>query len=166
MKKKKVSELKKIKELLSIKDPPTDLESMIKINKENLIISLAEAGISKAVVDYDGSGDSGQVESVCLYNKKNDLVQISKLKEKVRIYEGRSNYTPDKGGWTTVFSEVSLTMEEALSLFAELLLDYKGIDWFNNDGGYGTLTVDIESEVLRLEHTERVMSENHSSMEF
>jgi hypothetical protein len=50
-------------------------------NKAIVFAALAEAGIHKVTVDYDGSGDSGQIESVEAWNAANEKIPLASLRK-------------------------------------------------------------------------------------
>lgn len=157
--------VKKIKDLLVIEDIPKTSKEAIEKNKDSVLRSLLSIGATRAVVTYNGSGDSGQVEEIRLFSGKKELVL--KSDDRVKLYRGTTLFNPaDKfDPWKTSFERIELSLDEALQQIAEDLLDYNGIDWYNDDGGYGEVEIDIKKQKLKLKHNQRVMSENYEEHE-
>jgi hypothetical protein len=101
------------------------------------ISSLKNLGITELVGEYDGSGDSGSIESV---------------------------YCEDKDGNTiSIESEVESKVEEML--YNVLSDDYQ-YDWYNNDGGYGTVRINIEEKTWNVDGAIRTIQEACSSGDY
>jgi hypothetical protein len=101
------------------------------------LTALRELGIREIVLEYSGGGDSGGIDTVQAYKD-------SEMKEPVDMPP-----------------ELQVAVEER----ANTLLD-KLPDWYNNDGGYGTLTFDLETFTAKSEHTVRVVQEHNEGFEF
>lgn len=56
-------------------------------------------------------------------------------------------------------------ISDAVGEAAERHLEEKGIDWFNNSGGYGTFTLDVKTGKRKLEHNERIEDSEYSEYE-
>ena len=55
---------------------------IIRIHNKNLIFAaLAEAGIHRVTADYDGSDDSGQIESIEAWNAANEKIPLPSLRK-------------------------------------------------------------------------------------
>jgi hypothetical protein len=102
---------------------------------KELIKKLRDLGVSEATADYDGGGDSGEVNGVGAKDAKGKDVELPE------------------------------DIPEPLRNAATKYLDSNGIDWYNNSGGYGTYTLDIEKGKQKLDHSERVESTEESSHE-
>lgn len=87
--------------------------------------ALQAAGAVEAYVEYSGSGDDGQVEDVVVYTQRNPDVVI----------------------------EVPFT--EALGEFVTEALQREGIDWYNDEGGYGTCTFNVGERRASIDHHQR-----------
>ncbi len=100
-----------------------------------LLRRLKELGVITTTAHYDGYGDSGSVESVEARDKDSKEV---KLPEDVRK-----------------------AIEEA----AECYLSNHGIDWYNNEGGFGDYILDVAARTQKLEHSERISDTEYSEHE-
>jgi hypothetical protein len=113
-------------------------------NKTILVAALAEAGIHRVIVDYDGSGDSGQIENVGASNIADERMPFP---SEARIQLGSES--PDRPP-----SETNL--ESAIENLAwDCLESSIGWGWENNDGAFGTFVFDVPGGLITLEHSER-----------
>ncbi len=86
------------------------------------LIDLWDHGVAKVVIEYDGSGDSGEIHSVDYLNTEDEETE----------YKNSS-------------------VEDALTdLCYNNLLDQVG-DWYNNDGGYGIIRITVPSGEYTIE---------------
>lgn len=82
--------------------------------------------VAKLVIDYDGQGDSGQVEDVTAFDIHNKKVEI-----------------PDK-------------FADEVKEFAYDKLNDAPFDWCNNEGGYGQLTIFMLTGKIMCESHQRI----------
>ena len=122
-------------------------------NKEVIFAALAEAGIQRVTIDYDGSGDSGQIENIEAWDS-NDQSMPFPLEAKIQLVSD----SPDHP-----FAEQNL--EAAVETLAWDYLDIH-CGWENNDGAFGTFVFDVPNRTVTLEHNERYTEVNTTSHEF
>jgi hypothetical protein len=102
--------------------------------KTTLLTQLNLLGAKRAVVEFQGGGDDGQVEGVYLYDHNDNDIDIPN----------------DMIAWTTLTygnqeSEQKQTkLVDALEDLCSRALDNTGLDWYNNEGGQGNLTIDFK----------------------
>jgi hypothetical protein len=124
-------------------------------NKAIVFAALAEAAIHRVTVDYDGSGDSGQIENVEAWDAGNERISFPST---VMIQLGSENSDHPS-------SETNL--EAAVETLAWDYLELSiGWGWENNDGAFGTFVFDVAARTLTLEHNERYTEVNTTSHEF
>jgi uncharacterized protein DUF6878 len=122
-------------------------------NKAIVFAALTEAGIHRVTVDYDGSGDSGQIENVEAWDADNDRTPFPSG-VKIQLASENPAYP---------LSEQNL--EAAVETLAwDYLEIYFG--WENNDGAFGTFVFDVPARTVMLEHNERYTEVNTTSHEF
>jgi hypothetical protein len=122
-------------------------------NKTIVFAALAKAGIHKVTVDYDGSGDSGQIESVDAWDAGNERIPLPS--------DPRIRLAPDNPDHPLT----PLNLEAAVETLAwDYLEIYYG--WENNDGAFGTFVIDVPTRTVTLEHNERYTEVNTSTHEF
>jgi hypothetical protein len=95
-----------------------------------MIHKLKDIGAAFVVIEYSGGGDSGAIESVdCLDSKKTtiDMSNFENYSELKEILKDIENY----------FDITTLTSIE---------------DWWNDDGGWGNLTLDLSDLSYTIEN--------------
>jgi hypothetical protein len=138
---------------------------MARISK-NRILSLTHVlkklGAVRVVITYDGAGDSGQIDSVELEDKDGKSIQIPEdMMVEVISYSG--TYTPQ--GFEEKSEVCNVKLVDALDGFCCDHLQDNGIDWYNNDGGFGKQIIDVEKATAKLEHNMRVTSTEYEEFE-
>ena len=94
---------------------------MASLKTATLFAALKDAGVTNVEIRYDGGGDSGQVEDVEFHG---DNIDESDLNNR---FEG-----------------------DLQDLATHLLEQHYQWDWYNNDGGYGTITIELVDEPVIL----------------
>lgn len=123
--------------------------AVLKANKKIVLEALKTLEATEVEVSYSGSGDSGAIDGV---EVKRGGVALSDLPN-IKYISFTSQWSDVESNWVKgcALREVSLT--EALDNFTCDWLDANGIDWYNNDGGAGTLEIDVSNENFKLNHT-------------
>jgi len=107
---------------------------------ESIMIGLVNAGIKKVCVSYDGGGDSGAIEAI-------------------KISTNSDTDFDDLQGWTSDATDLNDYNSELYTLLEEycqemLLNDIE--DWWNNDGGFGYVNIDVEEGTYEIQNSIRV----------
>ena len=102
--------------------------------KATLLTQLNLLGAKRVVVDFQGGGDDGQVDGVYLYDQNN--VDIDVPNDMIAWT------TQTYGGQEAESKQTKLV--DALEDLCSRALDNTGLDWYNNDGGQGNLTIDFK----------------------
>lgn len=124
-------------------------------NKAALFDALAAADITNVVVEFDGSCDEGQIESVTAYTGE---AAVDLPAESIAISEPR---------WGSVSLERrACPIAEAIEAMAYALLEEAHGGWENNDGAFGIFTFDVAKRAIWLAFNERVMESVSSEYEF
>ena len=92
-----------------------------KLTWQEAVLFLKDLGVTKILVFYEGSGDSGSIDNIEYYTGEN--------------------------GETVHFKHdlnISDEMHQKLINLCYPMLDNIE-DWYNNDGGYGTVTIDLDT---------------------
>ena len=117
-------------------------------NKEALFDGLSLVGIAHVRVSFDGSGDSGQIESIDACNFTDQSVTLPAAQIVFAAIDWQSKAPIER----------RLTLEQAVeALIYDLLSDTHG-GWENNDGAYGEFCVDARARSIHLEFNERFTS--------
>jgi hypothetical protein len=119
-------------------------EARLPTYKGAVLKLLRRAGAAEAIIEYDGEGDDGQIVAVTLH-------------------DARGKELPDKPlpvPAKRTFAELHLSqdsLEGALEAFAWELLSIHHEGFENNEGAYGTITVDVKQQIVAIEHNARVI---------
>lgn len=121
---------------------------------------LTKYGISKVVVTFDGSGDSGQIENIeftSLFEHPDDFyyttaVDLSWVEHQTTIGEFKD------GAYVTRPNPNPPNLREMVETLANKVLDASQYDWYNNDGGYGEVIMLPGEGVLHLDMNLRIMT--------
>lgn len=113
---------------------------MAKVDLESMMIGLVNCGIKKVCVYYDGAGDSGSIESI-------------------RISTDLDTDFVDLKGWDSSATDLNDYNSDLYSLIGDychdmLLNDIE--DWWNNDGGFGNVNIDVEEGTYEILNSIRV----------
>ena len=102
--------------------------------KTTLLTQLNLLGAREVRVEFQGGGDDGQVDGVYITDQNDNYIDIPE----------------DMIAWTTQTygdqqSEQRPTkLVDALEDLCSRALDNTGLDWYNNEGGQGNLTIDFK----------------------
>ena len=106
---------------------------------ELIMIGLVNAGIKKVSVYYEGSGDSGAIESIT-YSTNLDIEF-----DELQGWNQGSNLNDYNSELYTLLEDYCQEM---------LLNDIE--DWWNNDGGFGNVNIDVEAGTYEIQNSVRV----------
>lgn len=119
-------------------------------NKDVVIEAMRRNGIKSAIIEYSGSGDSGQVDHVQLV-KRTGLEALSDAVEgKVLITEKSSKFKD--GQWEEIVTKAERSLEEAIEQLCYELLSMEHGGWEINEGSQGEFKFDADTGEIRLEH--------------
>jgi hypothetical protein len=111
-----------------------------KHNKAAIFDALSAAAITEVLVEFDGEGDSGQIE----------MVTVVRNQEPVEMPEGAVTLLQASfGSPEPVLSECSIR-EGIETLCYDFLEDEHG-GWENNDGAFGEFRLDVAKRAIQLE---------------
>jgi len=113
-------------------------------NKAVLFNALAEAGITKVVVHFDGYGDSGQIEDIAALAGEADAAIPPTAIEIIRPRWGGSEPDAD-----------SCSLSDAIEALSYDALEETHGGWENNEGAYGDFTFDVAERTITLDYNER-----------
>ena len=123
-------------------------------NKATLFDALAAANITEVHVDFDGEGDSGQINGVVAFSGN----------EQIDLPEG--TVTIHQLGWgETEPTPTEITLEDAVEILCYGYLSDHHNGWENNDGAYGEFRFDVAKRTIKLEFNGRytdTVTTNHS----
>lgn len=94
---------------------------MASLKTATLFAALKDAGVKIVNIRYDGGGDSGQIEDVEYEGNFEDYSTINEMFEK-----------------------------DLQDLGYHILEAHYDYDWYNNDGGYGDIIINLENDVPKI----------------
>ena len=124
-------------------------------NKAAILAALAATGITSVVVTFDGSGDSGQIESV------DPRIGDTATKLPATDVEIASPVWDGSGVETR-----TLPLAEAVEQLAYDLLEETHGGWENNEGAFGEFSFDVAGSAIRLDYNERIETSEYSGHEW
>ena len=122
-------------------------------NKAIVFAALAAAGIRRVTIDYDGSGDSGQIDAVEGWDANSQKIPLP-LEPKLQLATDDRDHTIERN------------LESAVEDLAWNYLESLYGGWENNDGACGTFVFDVSARTITLEHNERFTDVNTYKHEF
>jgi hypothetical protein len=114
---------------------------------------LKELGATEVVIFFDGSGDSGSIDSVQI--RQSDGKPVPNLDDLFVDYPiEKSQYI--NGEWFNDVEIKQIPIADALEKYTYDELERTNVDWYNNDGGFGELRITLSDDVsIELEVNQR-----------
>jgi len=115
----------------------TKQNNMTENEMTGLLLKLADLGVTGIRIYYEGGGDDGSIESITYTTGRAADYTDEEMFEIVKDVD----YLNSKNDLSVLNNELSRKLEE----FAHCTILDNIEDWWNNDGGYGTLCILIPS---------------------
>lgn len=106
-----------------------------------LLTQLRTLGVKSVEVTFSGGGDSGSIDDVNAYD--NDMKDVNLTAHHLDWPEESSIHDPNTNTWITEVKVVTIPLDEVLKRVTNDALAESGLDWYNNDGGQGSLLIDF-----------------------
>ena len=119
------------------------------VRKNCVIAFLKSLGVGRVEIVYDGEGDSGQIEAITPFAVDGTTMDIGQLK-----------ITDPKQCEAVTGRDSVETVSAILEYFAWHLLDAYHGGFENNEGGYGSITMDVATGTVSLDHNDRFVEIN------
>ena len=117
-------------------------------SKEAFLSALRSIGVVSIEADYNGWGDEGQVDSITALRADNSEVN---LKRHPCSIAGADHIK---------------TLEDLIEEFSWDAVQHFHDGFHNNDGGSGTVTIDVPTGRVKISHDDNVVETVHSEHEF
>jgi hypothetical protein len=111
--------------------------------KRVILKVLRARAIATVTIAYDGEGDTGQIGDILACDAKQQPVDIEGP-VRLPLYPGIPAREYD-------------SLRAALDDFAWDLLAHFHAGFEDNDGGYGTITIDVPGRLIKLDHDDRII---------
>lgn len=135
-----------------------------KLEIKALMYRLKSKGITQIYCYYDGGGDSGEITEI---DYKTSVRKPEKVKdaptgeyyETGKIIDSHEEIDPETELDTPLKSEDTSLVEGWLyDVIADKVDEYGG-DWCNNDGGYGSVDINVEDQTYDVHYAQRTIDE-------
>jgi hypothetical protein len=125
------------------------------LNKPIVFGALAAAGLTRVTVEFDGIGDSGQIDEITAY--------AGETPAKVPLTSLTLHQAPQNSGDSRT---AETTLRQAIETLCYDYLSQCHSDWQDNDGAYGTFEFDVRNQSIHLEFNERFVDSTNSKHDF
>ena len=126
-------------------------KEVLLVNKTALFDALAAAGITTVFVNFDGCGDSGQIEMLEA-KAGDDVIPLPTVQIEIA-----------SAVWgSATIDRQTRPLEEAIEILVYDVLNETHGGWENNDGACGEFTFDVAERTITLDYNERHMESDHS----
>ena len=116
----------------------------------SVIAALQEQGIVSVKMSYSGGGDSGDYNHPVFTNEGGEDVSPNGGVERFRATR---KWDQEEGRWVnTEISKTSATLEDVTADLMEKAVTMRHSGWENDDGGEGTVTLDVPLGALTINH--------------
>lgn len=125
-------------------------------NLRRIIPILIAHQITYVTVSFDGGGDDGSINDISFDpGDQNTPVKNAPVEylATARLF--------DDGRWTTQLAPQQTTLSEAIEELTYDYLNETGVDWCNNDGGFGELVIDVAQNTVSLDINVRYTESNN-----
>lgn len=117
--------------------------------KQALLAALRGARAATVQIAYDGEGDGGQVGDIRVLSARNRPVKL----------DGGVVLDLDRA------PESFASLDLALDAFTWALLEVYHAGFENNEGGFGTIDIDVASGTVTIDHNDRIVEVCNSMTE-
>ena len=138
-----------------------------RVNRKAVMDKLAEIGVTMVTVEYDGSGDSGQIDMVSFFAglgaemKPLSEAQMALIKEaSIAWHDSHTNSWPQPA--PTVGQK---PLDQAIEALCYDYLSVHHGGWENNEGANGEFAFDVATGAVKLTHNERYTEYNSTEHE-
>lgn len=126
--------------------------------RELLLPLLRERGIAIVTAEFDGQGDSGDLNLAGAFKADNEDVEAT-----LREIPCKTIYPQHKHGQEPTFET---NLAEALKDLFYLVLETAHGGWEINEGAFGKMTLDVETGKITTEFNQRIEETAYSEDEF
>jgi len=136
--------------------------NLFDVHKQALFNALKAAGITWVEVDFEGSGDSGAIENVeytWLDTVADETTRELAMGLQLEWYTSQgSRYDASRNTWVRDWALIKTPLSDAVEDFAYSVLGREFGGWMDNDGSYGTVSLDVLAGKVELSMNQRYTS--------
>lgn len=112
-----------------------------------LLTTLKTLGVTEVEVEFNGGGDSGGIEAVTFMVGGH---WVNDLPNKLVWPRHWQQFNPDTLEWEEFSENDAKPIKDIVEQIVYDALEATNIDYVNNDGGYGTFSVDLTANPPRI----------------
>ena len=102
------------------------------MNNTQMFNKLKEVGATRVVIRFDGAGDSGAIEDIFVFKGDERIAELcTPIYRALKDVDKQEHQVKAELDW--------------LETYCYDELEKTGIDWYNNDGGFGEMEIDFTS---------------------
>lgn len=124
------------------------IKARLAINRDAVLKGLREIGATHAVISYCGSGDSGAIEHVDIFQGEANIEPAGSL----MLLEPHSVFNARQNGWNEQLKMKLMELGDAIEFLVYDWLEFEHGGWVNNDGASGECRIDVCAGTLTLGH--------------
>ena len=104
-------------------------------------------GIRKVVIEFSGSGDSGAIDAVVFYDGDDKRIVNAGQIPGPAYTESYQEYDPESRKYVYRTRKVEANaLSEVVSAVVYSLLESTNLNWFNNEGGQGSISLEFDND--------------------
>jgi hypothetical protein len=115
------------------------------LTADGVLLKLQDYGIRYVVTEYSGSGDSGAIDTISFYNEHPDMY--------VNVEDDEYNIPTNAEEATLAPDEYTMLKNTIEDISYKILERGDVDDWYNNDGGSGTIILDTNTGDYLIDNT-------------
>jgi hypothetical protein len=128
---------------------PFDGDRLYMENLRRILPMLRQQDIRTIEVYFEGSGDSGCIQDIAFSPETPGIRQMT-----AEHLHTSSSF--DNGVWRRAVEPQQAALGEVVEAITYDYLEETGVDWYNNDGGYGYFIIDVEAGTVSMDVSVRV----------
>ena len=123
---------------MKIYEAPSDFEAF-----QPVLTAMCLYGVEELEASWDGSGDCGEIDDILILP---NFFKNEELQPKVKIEKTRYVYECVNGEYkhNKITENVEVPIIRAYEQLIYNLLENRGIDWSNNEGGFGRMILTVK----------------------
>lgn len=131
--------------------------------RRRILAKLAELGVHRVRIDYDGCGDSGCIEAVSLLDANGN--EMTPPETTVLVRRRSDTWSKRLKRWTAKTTTNSTPLREAIESWCYDLLEEHYPGWETDDGSSGQLVIEVGKKKATLEHAHKYTAYDREEME-
>lgn len=110
-----------------------------KFHRDLVLTQLRTLGATHVEVSFSGSGDSGSIDAAYCIDANGKRIELPDTTFSWPVTHSGFDGTQ----WYRKTKDQPMTLDKILEHLTNDALEEQGLDWYNNDGGQGRLTIDF-----------------------